>query len=223
MELAEKGNNSATLPNVNQTPYSPRHDMHCVDAMGSLTLDAPCWPKSLGSSSVGYTGSDSPTISRIDQPDRWSMSKVDPYLVEEEVPIEKFFAIAQEHDESAHNYIQRWRNLTRRYKQPPCEEDVVRMCKHNLREEIFERTLPQKMSEDGSERTQPPRDKVECKEAKRTDKALQTYTCCMIGVVGQHGDTPPEQDELTRLNEGLNPSVRREEAKGKAPIVSVAQ
>ncbi|MQM16154.1 hypothetical protein Taro_049106, partial [Colocasia esculenta] len=63
------------------------------------------------------------------------------YIAERKVTTAELYATKQKGNESALDYIQRWRNLSMRCKRPPHQEDAVEICKHNLKRELLEKMI----------------------------------------------------------------------------------
>ncbi|MQM16312.1 hypothetical protein Taro_049268 [Colocasia esculenta] len=62
-----------------------------------------------------------------------------PYMAEEAISATKLHAISQGGGEPARDYIRRWMNVYRKYKQPISEEEAINICKNNLQKEILNR------------------------------------------------------------------------------------
>ena len=62
-------------------------------------------------------------------------------MAERKISLAELFATKQKKDESAIDFIKRWRDLSMKCKEPPSQEEAVKICKKNLRYEITERII----------------------------------------------------------------------------------
>ncbi|MQL84951.1 hypothetical protein Taro_017466 [Colocasia esculenta] len=126
-ESSSKSRNVAPCPGV--------HDMHHTEAMRNVTRG----PTVCRSLSSRCTYSNRPIKPMADRLRRQGISEADPNMAEEAISATKLHAISQGGEERARDYIRRWMNVCRKYKQPLSEEDTVNICKNNLQKEILNR------------------------------------------------------------------------------------
>ncbi|MQM22128.1 hypothetical protein Taro_055176 [Colocasia esculenta] len=108
---------------------SPKeHIAYYINVMGDLASDESYLLKFFGSSLTGlafewYSSLSTGSIS--DWADMQKKFRERFYIAEREVTVAELYATRQRNDESALDYIQRWRNLSMRCKRPPHQEDAV--------------------------------------------------------------------------------------------------
>ncbi|MQL84504.1 hypothetical protein Taro_017013 [Colocasia esculenta] len=124
---------------------SPKeHIAYYINVMGDLAADESYLLKFFGSSLTGLAFewySSLPAGSISDWTDMQKKFRERFYIAEREVTVAELYATRQKNDESALDYIQRWRNLSMRCKRPPHQEDAVQICKQNLKRELLERMI----------------------------------------------------------------------------------
>ncbi|MQM08653.1 hypothetical protein Taro_041503, partial [Colocasia esculenta] len=124
---------------------SPKeHIAYYINVMGDLATDESYLLKFFGSSLTGlafewYSGL--PAGSILDWTDMQKKFRERFYIAEREVTATELYGTKQKGNESALDYIQRWRNLSMRCKRPPHQEDAVQICKQNLKRELLERMI----------------------------------------------------------------------------------
>ncbi|MQL77236.1 hypothetical protein Taro_009647, partial [Colocasia esculenta] len=171
MKLAERGDGEHIAFDVYRVPYpahhavkrlpsgitkppkfdkfngrgSPKeHIAYYINVMGDLASDESYLLKFFSSSLTGlafewYSSLSAGSIS--DWADMQKKFRERFYIAEREVTVAELYATRQRNDESALDYIQRWRNLSMRCKHPPHQEDAVQICKQNLKRELLERMI----------------------------------------------------------------------------------
>ncbi|MQM17659.1 hypothetical protein Taro_050634 [Colocasia esculenta] len=124
---------------------SPKeHIAYYINVMGDLAADESYLLKFFGSSltSLAFEWYSSlPAGSISDWTDMQKKFRERFYIAEREVTVAELYATGQRNNESALDYIQRWRNLSMRCKRPPHQEDAVQICKQNLKRELLERMI----------------------------------------------------------------------------------